>query len=101
MDRMKIIKKRLSMSLQSVRRLDESLSELPEDTGLDEPPLSRDLGENKLLLKLCIQTHTQTHTHTFKASICTLIIVHTDAGRKDVKNDTNCVEVLLRVGNSE
>ncbi|XP_048048532.1 cyclin-dependent kinase 16 isoform X1 [Megalobrama amblycephala] len=44
MDRMKIIKKRLSMSLQSVRRLDESLSELPEDTGLDEPPLSREIG---------------------------------------------------------
>ncbi|XP_058643460.1 cyclin-dependent kinase 16 isoform X2 [Onychostoma macrolepis] len=42
MDRMKIIKKRLSMSLQSVRRVDESLSELPEHTGLDEPPLSRD-----------------------------------------------------------
>ncbi|XP_043089991.1 cyclin-dependent kinase 16 isoform X2 [Puntigrus tetrazona] len=44
MDRMKIIKKRLSMSLQSVRRVDESLSELPEHTGLDEPPLSRDSG---------------------------------------------------------
>ncbi|XP_077094880.1 cyclin-dependent kinase 16 [Siphateles boraxobius] len=44
MDRMKIIKKRLSMSLQSVRRLEDSLSELPEDTGLDEPPLTRDIG---------------------------------------------------------
>ncbi|XP_056321713.1 cyclin-dependent kinase 16 [Danio aesculapii] len=36
MDRMKIIKKRLSMSLQSVRRLDESLCDLPEHTGLEE-----------------------------------------------------------------
>lgn len=61
MDRMKIIKKRLSMSLQSVRRVDESLSELPEHTGLDEPPLSQDSGENKLLHKLCIQTHSHTH----------------------------------------
>ncbi len=64
MDRMKIIKKRLSMSLLSVRRLDESLSELPEhgldENGLDEPPLSRDSGENKLLQKLCIHTNTLT-----------------------------------------
>lgn len=49
------------MSLQSVRRVDESLSELPEHTGLDEPPLSQDSGENKLLHKLCIQTHLHTH----------------------------------------
>ncbi|XP_051998950.1 cyclin-dependent kinase 16 [Xyrauchen texanus] len=40
MDRMKIIKKHLSMSLHSVRRLDESLSDLPEHTGLDEPSVS-------------------------------------------------------------
>nr|XP_055071999.1 cyclin-dependent kinase 16 [Misgurnus anguillicaudatus] len=36
MDRMKIIKKRLSMSLHSVRHVDSSLSELPELSGLDE-----------------------------------------------------------------
>ncbi len=81
MDRMKIIKKRLSMSLHSVRRLDESLSELPEHTGLDEAPLSRGSGENKLSQKLYVQTH------SFKESICTLMIVH----------DTKFVEFLNTV----
>lgn len=45
MDRMKIIKKRLSMSLHSVRHVDDSLSELPEHSGLDEASVSRDGGE--------------------------------------------------------
>ncbi|KAA0716180.1 Cyclin-dependent kinase 16 [Triplophysa tibetana] len=42
MDRMKIIKKRLSMSLHSVRHVDDRLSELPEHSGLDEAHESRD-----------------------------------------------------------
>lgn len=54
MDRMKIIKKRLSMSLHSVRHVDDRLSELPEHSGLDEAHESRDGGE----------THTHTHTHS-------------------------------------
>lgn len=71
MDRMKIIKKRLSMSLQSVRRLDESLSELPEHTGLDEPPLSRESGETKFFRNY---QYKHTHTNSFKGNICTLTI---------------------------
>uniref|UniRef100_A0A8B9L886 Cyclin-dependent kinase 17-like n=1 Tax=Astyanax mexicanus TaxID=7994 RepID=A0A8B9L886_ASTMX len=42
MDRMKIIKRRLSMSLRSARPVDENLSELTEHTATDEPPTSRE-----------------------------------------------------------
>ncbi|XP_051282186.1 cyclin-dependent kinase 17 isoform X2 [Dicentrarchus labrax] len=42
MDRMKIIKRRLSMSLRSARPVDDSLSELAEQMALDEPSAARD-----------------------------------------------------------
>ncbi|XP_058245705.1 cyclin-dependent kinase 16-like isoform X1 [Hemibagrus wyckioides] len=42
MDRMKIIKRRLSMSLRSARPVDENLSELAEHGAADEPPTSRE-----------------------------------------------------------
>ncbi|XP_036388844.1 cyclin-dependent kinase 17-like isoform X4 [Megalops cyprinoides] len=42
MDRMKIIKRRLSMSLRSARPVDDSLSELAEQMTLDEPSAARD-----------------------------------------------------------
>ncbi|KAM8862278.1 cyclin-dependent kinase 17-like isoform 1-T7 [Spinachia spinachia] len=45
MDRMKIIKRRLSMSLRSARPVDDSLSELAEQMALDEPAAARDNGE--------------------------------------------------------
>ncbi|XP_061656083.1 cyclin-dependent kinase 16-like isoform X3 [Phyllopteryx taeniolatus] len=44
MDRMKIIKRRLSMSLRSARPVDDSLSELAEQMALDEPSTARDNG---------------------------------------------------------
>ncbi|XP_031430046.1 cyclin-dependent kinase 16-like isoform X3 [Clupea harengus] len=44
MDRMKIIKRRLSMSLRSARPVDESLSELAEQNNLGEPSNVRDHG---------------------------------------------------------
>lgn len=49
MDRMKIIKRRLSMSLRSARPVDDSLSELAEQMALDEPSAAaaaRDNGES-------------------------------------------------------
>uniref|UniRef100_H3BYM4 cyclin-dependent kinase n=1 Tax=Tetraodon nigroviridis TaxID=99883 RepID=H3BYM4_TETNG len=45
MDRMKIIKRRLSMSLRSARPVDDSLSELAEQMALDEPSAGRDNGK--------------------------------------------------------
>uniref|UniRef100_A0A669BT13 Cyclin-dependent kinase 17 n=1 Tax=Oreochromis niloticus TaxID=8128 RepID=A0A669BT13_ORENI len=42
MDRMKIIKRRLSMSLRSARPVDDSLSELAEQMALDEASTARD-----------------------------------------------------------
>ncbi|MCJ8735145.1 hypothetical protein PDJAM_G00243490 [Pangasius djambal] len=42
MDRMKIIKRRLSMSLRSARPVDENLSELAEHAAADEPPTTRE-----------------------------------------------------------
>lgn len=45
MDRMKIIKRRLSMSLRSARPVDDSLSELAEQMALDEPSTATDNGE--------------------------------------------------------
>lgn len=45
MDRMKIIKRRLSMSLRSARPVDDSLSELAEQMALDEPSAARDNGK--------------------------------------------------------
>ncbi|XP_018593248.1 cyclin-dependent kinase 16-like isoform X2 [Scleropages formosus] len=42
MDRMKIIKRRLSMTLRSARPVDDSLSELAEQMALDEPSAIRD-----------------------------------------------------------
>uniref|UniRef100_A0A8C2XP49 cyclin-dependent kinase n=2 Tax=Cyclopterus lumpus TaxID=8103 RepID=A0A8C2XP49_CYCLU len=45
MDRMKIIKRRLSMSLRSARPVDDSLSELAEQMALDEPAAAKDNGE--------------------------------------------------------
>lgn len=54
MDRMKIIKRRLSMSLRSARPVDDSLSELAEQMALDEPSAARDNGE----------TSEQVHSHT-------------------------------------
>uniref|UniRef100_A0A3Q2D214 Uncharacterized protein n=1 Tax=Cyprinodon variegatus TaxID=28743 RepID=A0A3Q2D214_CYPVA len=50
MDRMKIIKRRLSMSLRSARPVDDSLSELAEQMALDEPPTARDNGETYTFL---------------------------------------------------
>lgn len=47
MDRMKIIKRRLSMSLRSARPVDDSLSELAEQMALDEPSTARDNGETR------------------------------------------------------
>ncbi|CAL8276580.1 unnamed protein product [Boreogadus saida] len=44
MDRMKIIKRRLSMSLRSARPVDETLSELAEQINLEEPPVAMDNG---------------------------------------------------------
>lgn len=59
MDRMKIIKRRLSMSLRSARPVDDSLSELAEQMALDEPTTARDNGETcKLLCR-----HAGTHKH--------------------------------------
>lgn len=52
MDRMKIIKRRLSMSLRSARPVDDSLSELAEQMALDETPGARENGET------CACTHT-------------------------------------------
>ena len=69
MDRMKIIKRRLSMSLRSARPVDDSLSELAEQMALDEPSAARDNGER------CeqVQSHsgTQKHlTHKLKFLSC-------------------------------
>ncbi|TKS77690.1 Cyclin-dependent kinase 17 [Collichthys lucidus] len=47
MDRMKIIKRRLSMSLRSARPVDDSLSELAEQMALDEPSTARDNERDK------------------------------------------------------
>lgn len=47
MDRMKIIKRRLSMSLRSARPVDDSLSELAEQMTLNEP--AKDNGERSPL----------------------------------------------------
>ncbi|KAF4070714.1 hypothetical protein AMELA_G00288560 [Ameiurus melas] len=44
MDRMKIIKRRLSMSLRSARPVDENLAELAEHAATDEPATTRDNG---------------------------------------------------------
>eukprot|EP00063_Salmo_salar_P015276 XP_013990111.1 PREDICTED: cyclin-dependent kinase 15-like isoform X2 [Salmo salar] len=44
MDRMKTIKRRLSMSLRSTRPVDDSLSELAEQITLDEPSAARENG---------------------------------------------------------
>uniref|UniRef100_A0A4W6F6B5 cyclin-dependent kinase n=1 Tax=Lates calcarifer TaxID=8187 RepID=A0A4W6F6B5_LATCA len=52
MDRMKIIKRRLSMSLRSARPVDDSLSELAEQMALDEPTAARDNGETRDLVHL-------------------------------------------------
>lgn len=60
MDRMKIIKRRLSMSLRSARPVDDSLSELAEQMALDEPSTARDNGETR--------TSALTHLHTGKYS---------------------------------
>lgn len=70
MDRMKIIKRRLSMSLRSARPVDDSLSELAEQMTLDEPTASRDNGEKQTELfyrgelwwshgPVCQASHTQ------------------------------------------
>lgn len=45
MDRMKIIKRRLSMSLRSARPVDDSLSELAEQMALEESSTARENGE--------------------------------------------------------
>ncbi|XP_076596368.1 cyclin-dependent kinase 17-like isoform X1 [Chaetodon auriga] len=55
MDRMKIIKRRLSMSLRSARPVDDSLSELAEQMALDEPSAARDNGETREQ----VQPHTE------------------------------------------
>uniref|UniRef100_A0A3B4UUS0 Uncharacterized protein n=1 Tax=Seriola dumerili TaxID=41447 RepID=A0A3B4UUS0_SERDU len=52
MDRMKIIKRRLSMSLRSARPVDDSLSELAEQMALDEPTAARDNGETRELPRM-------------------------------------------------
>lgn len=61
MDRMKIIKRRLSMSLRSARPVDDSLSELAEQMALDEPSAARDNGEK------CEQLHLHPLTHRYIA----------------------------------
>lgn len=63
MDRMKIIKRRLSMSLRSARPVDDSLSELAEQMALDEPSTARDNGETHEQ----VQSHTVIHQHIFQA----------------------------------
>lgn len=57
MDRMKIIKRRLSMSLRSARPVDDSLSELAEQMALDEPSTARDNGERRLPQRSTARTH--------------------------------------------
>lgn len=59
MDRMKIIKRRLSMSLRSARPVDDSLSELAEQMSLDEPSAARENGETREQVHL----HTGIHKH--------------------------------------
>lgn len=59
MDRMKIIKRRLSMSLRSARPVDDSLSELAEQMALDEPSTARDNGETREQAQV-------THQHVFQ-----------------------------------
>ncbi|KAJ3586937.1 hypothetical protein NHX12_013328 [Muraenolepis orangiensis] len=51
MDRMKIIKRRLSMSLRSARPVDETLSDLAEQINLEEPPAARDNAAGECVLK--------------------------------------------------
>uniref|UniRef100_A0A3B4GA57 Uncharacterized protein n=1 Tax=Pundamilia nyererei TaxID=303518 RepID=A0A3B4GA57_9CICH len=59
MDRMKIIKRRLSMSLRSARPVDDSLSELAEQMALDEASTARDNGERceRVPSHMYMQTH--------------------------------------------
>lgn len=78
MDRMKIIKRRLSMSLRSARPVDDSLSELAEQMALDEPSASRDNGKmlepvqrhtvNARTVYLCYTHYTCVH--------CICVILH-------------------------
>lgn len=64
MDRMKIIKRRLSMSLRSARPVDDSLSELAEQMALDEPSTARDNGK----LPEHVQSHSE-RTHSFHKAV--------------------------------
>ena len=64
MDRMKIIKRRLSMSLRSARPVDETLSELAEQINLEEPPVARDNGEKHTHTHYGDMHHARTHVHT-------------------------------------
>lgn len=64
MDRMKIIKRRLSMSLRSARPVDDSLSELAEQMALDEPSAARDNGR----IRECVQWHSEC-THSFHKAV--------------------------------
>lgn len=76
MDRMKIIKRRLSMSLRSARPVDDSLSELAEQMALDESSTARDNGETHEQ----VQSHTVVHQHVFQALQLT-----------DIKNIHTCI----------
>lgn len=72
MDRMKIIKRRLSMSLRSARPVDDSLSELAEQMALDEPSATTENGETWInaLAQIYTQVYTRQqilpHIHTFE-----------------------------------
>uniref|UniRef100_A0A3Q4HZK3 cyclin-dependent kinase n=1 Tax=Neolamprologus brichardi TaxID=32507 RepID=A0A3Q4HZK3_NEOBR len=86
MDRMKIIKRRLSMSLRSARPVDDSLSELAEQMALDEASTARDNGER------CEREH------TFVARLCFTGIVHENVkmgsdGESDQASGTSSDEV--------
>lgn len=76
MDRMKIIKRRLSMSLRSARPVDENLSELTEHAASDEPSASRENGEETRLTEcLCsVSVHSVYGNHVMMIISC---YVHT------------------------
>uniref|UniRef100_A0A8C4Z2I1 Protein kinase domain-containing protein n=1 Tax=Gadus morhua TaxID=8049 RepID=A0A8C4Z2I1_GADMO len=78
---MKIIKRRLSMSLRSARPVDETLSELAEQINLEEPPVARDNGEKR------------THTHIMETCIVHENVKMGSDGESDQASGTSSDEV--------
>lgn len=83
MDRMKIIKRRLSMSLRSARPVDDSLSELAEQMALDEPSSSRDNGKmpkhvQRYTANACIAAipHSLFMLYNYTCVHCICVILH-------------------------